>query len=361
MLEGLSSTGKTTNARFIHLQLQRHEICSKWIHEIAVPHPVLFFTEAGLTHEEYSLFLTEHPDAEAILADMAVFRESTVGIDLTELQWRYDDEDGQRVYQALLAYEVWNYPTEVYSKFALEKWQHFTSEALKHPEEVYIIDSAIYQYQIYSYLLRNRPFPELLSFVQKITEIVQPLNPCLIFLRREDTEATIDYLEKIRGTSYLEYIWQRDNDQPYYMGRPTGAEGYKEFLRDYAVIADMLCEAFPSHKMVLDITEENWTCLEDQMLSFLDISRIPDPVAYPQDGIYVNAEFGFIIRVEGMSITDPREQIRPLHLKSPNEFYVDWIPTVLCFEENSIVISGSQTGSRWTTTGLVFEKQTERT
>ena len=50
LLEGMPSTGKTTNARFIHIQLERNNINAKWIHEITNPHPLSFFDEAGLTH-----------------------------------------------------------------------------------------------------------------------------------------------------------------------------------------------------------------------------------------------------------------------------------------------------------------------
>jgi thymidylate kinase len=38
MVEGLPSTGKTTNARFIHIQLERNNLKAEWIHEVAMPH-----------------------------------------------------------------------------------------------------------------------------------------------------------------------------------------------------------------------------------------------------------------------------------------------------------------------------------
>ena len=63
MLEGLPSTGKTTNARFIHIQLERNRINAKWIHEVAMPHPVLFFDEVGFTHDEYERFMQVYPKA----------------------------------------------------------------------------------------------------------------------------------------------------------------------------------------------------------------------------------------------------------------------------------------------------------
>ena len=184
MLEGLPSTGKTTNARFIHIQLERNGINAKWIHEVAMPHPVLFFDEVGFTHEEYEKFIKAYLKAADILNKIAVFKESTVGIHLPEIDWNYKDEVGEEVYQALLKYDVWKFPLEVYKKFALDKWTHFAEKALKNRDEVHIIDSAIFQFQIFTFLFKNKPYVELQNFINQITEIIQPLNPCLIYLYR---------------------------------------------------------------------------------------------------------------------------------------------------------------------------------
>ena len=357
MLEGLPSTGKTTNARFIHIQLERNEINAKWIHEVAMPHPVLFFDEAGFTHDEYDKFIKKYPAAADILNNAAVFRESTVGIHLPEIEWHSIDEIGEEAYQALLKYDVWNFPLEKYKIFALEKWAQFAEKALKKRDEIYIIDSAIFQFQIFTFLFKNRPYEELQKFIGWIIDIILPLNPCLIYLYRDSAEATIDYLEKDRGASYLDYIWNRDKAQPYYIGKAPGAKSFKQFLRDYASMADMLFESFDANKLSLDISDGNWICHEDEMLSFLDINRIPNPDALPQDGVYANEALGYVIKVDGLSFIDPTGQTRKLHPKSQNEFYVDWLPTVLQFEDEKIIISGSQISERWTTTGMVYKKR----
>ena len=356
MVEGLPSTGKTTNARFIHIQLERNRINAEWIHEVAMPHPVLFFDEVGMTYGEYDRFIELYPESADILHHVAVFRNETVGIHLPEIQWNYKDEMNENVYQALLEYDVWNFPLDVYVKFALEKWERFTEKALSTWDKVFIMDSAIFQFQIFSFLFKNRPYEELQYFIKQIIEIIKPLKPCLIYLHRENTEATIDYLENDRGASYLEYIWNRDKDQPYYAGKMPGAESFRQFLRDYAGMAAKLFDSFPANKTSLDISDGNWTCRENEMLSFLGISRMPSPDAFPPNGVYTNETLGLVIRVDGLTITDPTEKTRKIFPKSHNEFYVDWLPTVLRFEDKKIVIAGSQICERWTTTGMIYEK-----
>ena len=85
MLEGMAGTGKTTNSYFLQIQLERNKNKLKWIHEVARPHLTSFFDEAVLTYEEYSDFLKKYPKTVDILNKIAVFRKSTIGIDLLDV------------------------------------------------------------------------------------------------------------------------------------------------------------------------------------------------------------------------------------------------------------------------------------
>jgi len=92
------------------------------------------------------------------------------------------------------------------------------------------------------------------------------------------------------------------------------------------------------------------------MLSFIKVDRIPNPEAVLQTGIYTNEELNFTITVDGLSMTDPTGQVRKLIPKSQNEFYIDWLPTILRFEDGKLIISGSQVCEHWTKTGLVYNR-----
>lgn len=355
LLEGMPSTGKTTNSRFIQIQLERQGIDTEWVHEVTVPHPVLFFDEVGFTHDEYRDFIKEHPAAAEILDKISAVRENTVSVDSNLIQWYYRDNFDQAAYQALSQFDTWKFPVQKYKLFALDKWRHFAGQVLNNEGKVYIVDSAVFQYQIFRFLFENRPNEELQDFVGQIEDIIEPLHPSLLFLHRENTEATIDYLEKDRGTSYLEYLYQRDKSQPYYRDKPDGVESFKQFLRDYSISVSLLFKSFAGNKLSLEISKGNWTDLEDEMLSFLNVRRTTNIDACAPNGIYKNAQLGYIIKVENLSIVDPKGARRKLTPKNQNEFYVDWLPVILHFENGGIVIAGSQIADRWSATGLRYD------
>ena len=121
ILEGLPATGKTTTSQFLQIQLERNGHNAEWVHEVADPHPTIFI-----------------PDGLAL--------------------------------------------DEQYKKIALENWADFTEKALRNPEEIHIVDSAVFQCHIFLFLLNNAPTTDLEHFIREIFSIVAPLKPCLFYL-----------------------------------------------------------------------------------------------------------------------------------------------------------------------------------
>jgi len=360
MLEGLPGTGKTTNSDFLRMQIERGGKQVKWIHEVSRPHPTSFFDEAVFTYGEYESFLKTYPKSAPILNNIAMFRKSTVGIDLLEVEWNHLNSIGEHIFQALREYDAWKFPLDKYKEIALEKWAHFVEKALNNKNDVYILDSAIFQFQIFGFLFKNEPYTCLENFVHKLFDIIEPLNPCLIYFYRENTEVTIDYLEKNRGTEYLEWIYERDKAQPYYQNHPKGAEGFKQFLRDYADFAKLLFDSLACKKILLEISKGEWPCYESKMLSFLGIENRSGRKFFPQNqnGVYRNEELNLEIIVDGLTITEPEGSNRKLTPKSENEFYVECLPIILRFEKSGhIVLTGQQILARWTTTGTVYKRK----
>lgn len=225
---GLPGTGKTANSDFIRMQLERNGEKVKWIHAVARPHPVLFFSEASLTRDEYDDFLKAYPHAAPVLNSIAVFRKTTVGIDLLKAEWNYGSVIGDSAFQALKKFDIRKFSPDKYAEPALEKWADFTKKALLDTDTVYILDSGIFQYQIFYFLLKGVADIRLERFVHRLVDIVRLLKPSLLYFFRDNPEAAIDSLEKDCGKGFLNSIWERDKQEPYYQDK------HKQFLRDYA-------------------------------------------------------------------------------------------------------------------------------
>lgn len=356
MMEGLPSTGKSTNSSIIFSKLEQNGYIVKWIHEIARPHPTLFFYEACLEQYEFEKVIRTYPHTVPILNKIKRNLDHFICIDLLEIEWNHLELFREDALNALKKYDAWNFSLKRFMKVALEKWKHFATTQLQKTNEVIILDSSIFQFQIYTFLLENAPFDMLSDFIQSLYKIIKPLEPTMVYLYRDNFENTIEYLIKDRGIDWLNGIWERDKHLPYYQGKPLGVEGYKLFLRDYENSARRLFNQSPFNKLSLEITGGKWDEYVDQLLSFLNISFSQTPkVSLPYQKFF-NSELNKVIEIYDDIFITPNGEQKRLSRKNNNEFYLNNIPVIIRLEEDQVVFTGEQLCERWTSTGTIFQR-----
>ena len=360
LLEGLPGTGKTTNSYKLFEQLVRNGQDVRWLHEVSQPHPVLSFSESCFTKKGYSLFTEQYPEAADMLNGIAEVRATTVGIDYLTAARRMPGQENTTWYQALLKYDVMDFPLERYEPASLEKWEAFVNAALRN-DTIYILDSGIFQYQIFTYLLNGADYPRLAGFVHRVMELLKPLHPALIYLYRKKTEDSIAYLEKQRGVKDLESIWERDKARPYYRNKRQDVTAFYDFLKDYAVCASGLFDESECKKNKIEITAQDWPLYETQMLRFLGVPRKEAPSYKAKDGTYVNEELPASFTIRNGILTDPEGTRRKLSPKSPTEFFIEGLPEILCFcGDESVTLCGQQIIPQWSETGRAYTRKKER-
>lgn len=358
LLEGLPGSGKSTNSRRIMSNIDQLGRRVKWVHEVARPHPTLFFNEANLTFEEYYTLINRFPDIQPILDSIKKVMYQTISLDLLELEWHYIGENNEEVLKALKEYDVWNFTLHKYMEVALEKWMFFVQDVKREEDLVVILDSSIFQYQIYSFLGKNAPYEMLEDFIQKLFHTISDLHPALIYFYRDNVENAISYLEEVRGVEFFESIWERDHHQAYYQSRPRGAEGYREFLRDYDKIAHMLFSITPFRKIGIEISNGKWNKYVYDILFFLGLDETNKDlyISYPT-GEYENKRLNLKLEVQENYFIDPSGKKKRLYPRRENEFYVEDLPIMLRFEyPNKMIVEGEQLIDRWTTFGTEFNK-----
>ncbi|MBR4462673.1 MAG: hypothetical protein IKS51_08855 [Erysipelotrichaceae bacterium] len=357
LIEGLPGTGKTTNSYKLYEQLSRNGRDVRWLHEVSQPHPTLFFSEVCLTKEEYCLFIEKYPEAAEMLNSIAEIRATTVGIDYLTVARKLLGQEQTAWYQELLQYDVMDFPLERYETVAYEKWEAFVKTAL-HDDTTYILDSSIFQYQIFTYLLNGAEYPRLTQLVHSIMNMLRPLHPALIYLYRENTEDSIAFIEKQRGIKDLESTWERDKDRPYYRNKQQDVTAFFDFLKDYADFASRLYDEADCSKLKIEITAQNWDLYETEMLRFLGITYQDASSCQAKDGRYVNDLIGVSFSIKGNILTDPEGVRRRLSPKSQTEFFIEGLPeTLLFFKEDSVRLCGQQIIPQWSETGTIYKRE----
>ncbi len=283
-----------------------------------------------------------------------------MGIDYLSAARRLPGQESAAWYQEILQYDVMDFPLERYEPTAYEKWEAFLKAALQ-DDMIYILDSSIFQYQIFTYLLNGADYQRLAGFVHSIMKMLRPLHPALIYLYRENTEDSIVFIEKQRGFKALESTWERDKERTYYRNKQQDVTAYFDFLKDYADYASRLFEESECEKLKIEITAQKWDLYETKMLRVLGIAHQEAPSCQAKDGTYVNALPGASFSIKDNILTDPEGVHRRLSAKTPTEFFIECLPETLCFfGDDTVKLCGQQIIPQWSETGTVYTRERDQ-
>jgi thymidylate kinase len=358
LLEGMAGSGKSTTSRFLSIQGERNGKHIRWYHEVARAHPVHDLFKARLTGAAYESFCKTFEHARDYVDRLHVMKDEYVWLDLLEIERKYRGLIGEDAFQALRTYDTWNFTPAEYREWALGAWQEFVDETLR-GDHIVLLDGSLFQWQIHGQAMDGVPKETIQNFVHQLMEIIAPLNPVLIYLYQKDADYAIERLRQIRGDRFAETIYQRDADRVYYQGTPPerGAAKFYQLLRELReMYGEMFAEA-PVRKLAIDNSQGEWGQYEQQMLDFLELTRVSDPVVSESvlrnlQGSYKNETLQMEIKayVENGALLMQRGSrwVRKLIPKRELTFYVPDLSVEITFEPDKLIVSGIPTTDAWT-------------
>lgn len=193
LVEGLPGTGKTTLSEQLFKQFKERGIQTELLLEENEKSPSNFFNIAGIPKMDYVNFSND--TSPIIETDNYVFVNSRHYTDKTAKQLqRYDIGDEFNKFISL----------HEYVHCTLEWWQSWGKNYTK--DSILILDSAFMQNPINEMIFRKAVDSEVKEYIQAISEIIKPLNPICIYLRRDNAETAIDFAKAVKGEHWAKGI-----------------------------------------------------------------------------------------------------------------------------------------------------------
>lgn len=158
---------------------------------------------------------------------------------------------------------------DFYNK-TLELWEEFVKKQTK-SNKIAIIESTFFQNTIRILFSNLYTFEELSSYMLKVSEIIETLEPVLVYLHKEDIEASIREIWDIRGEDFKNYCIEYDGITLY--AKKNKLEGdYKtiELWNSYQKITDKLYSQFEFKKILIESDNRNWEINHNKIYDFLD-------------------------------------------------------------------------------------------
>jgi thymidylate kinase len=297
LLEGISGSGKSSLAQFIAHTLTRQGIACRWWYEEEKEHPLYVF------HDSASL-------------------QDTVDA--------LSDDRYRQVIEA-----------------ALEQWKVFV-QTCSSSEKVVILDGCLFGYLTWSLFPLDISRDEIQAYLSQVEQIIQPLQPCLIYLYQQDIAYSLERICERRGNETRAWLMTQATRSAYGIRRGfQGFAGMVTYWQDFRDFVEPVFAQFDAAKLAIENSAGDWQRYEQSVLAFIGVPAsekrsIAPALLEPFAGTYccedeqgqhvcqILLEDGHLM-VEGMPEVWPRTRLLPL---SHHSFAVVSLPFQIAFEED---------------------------
>ena len=259
LVEGIPGVGKTTTAKKIKECLDKKNIKSKLYLEGDLEHPADYESVAYLDEEVFNNIINEHSINEEIISEY-VFRESTncfVNYGMMRSNKVYIEDE--YFYKQLMANDVYALPYEKYVEIITNKWQKFVRVTVNE-DCVYIFECCFLQNPLTTLMAKHNMSKSFIKkHIKKISEIVKPLNPIIIFLDTKDIRHNFNHVIKERSIEWYNFVEDYVTNQAY--GKEHSLNGYDGLLTFYRNLKGIALESYEVLdfvKIKLENSKDKW-------------------------------------------------------------------------------------------------------
>ncbi|MDF1538525.1 MAG: hypothetical protein P1Q69_06450 [Candidatus Thorarchaeota archaeon] len=216
LIDGIPGSGKATTANFIHRQLQRAGIDSRWFHELEDSNP---------------LFNSEY------------------------IQTRTIDD------------------AEEYIQKTLERWKKLVKE-IQETGSLYIIEGYLSQSTVGCMFDNNIERSIIQDYASNVPDIISELHPLVIYFSPQDVRKNFLNLRNVRDKEWIESRGKSLSKSKYAVAQGLeGFEGWVSMLTERANLSDDILRSCDFPTIVIDATAGNWDEYYGRIAEFLGFER----------------------------------------------------------------------------------------
>jgi len=221
IIDGLSGSGKTTTAEWLTLQFQQRELKTWYLPEYDTAHPL----------------------------------------------WWYRYWDGNDY----LTPDFDNIPIETFLEQSLSKWRGFV-DSMHTADQIMLAESVFFQDAVAMFLMGGAAPIRLMEYAREVQQIVQALDPVLIYFRQNDVPGALQRICAIRGPEFENELVTNMESFPYLKLRNlNGLDGVAVLWQEIHKLTDTIFEEYNIRKLAIEVSEGNWLNHHRRILDFLEL------------------------------------------------------------------------------------------
>lgn len=272
IVEGIPGSGKTTTAEFIKKLLDKRGIDNELYSEGNLEHPADFEAVACLSKAEYEMLLIKHERFKPILENSVIKKDNNVFIHYGKIKNEKSNELPEELYNEIVNFDVCDgLSLERYHELTLKRWNEFAERASKE-DKVYIFECCFIQNPLVVMMARHCADNEyIMRHVLQIEDIINKLNPKLIYYYQESVRETIKRVAEVRDKSWINFVIGYICNQAYgKRNNLNGFDGTVKFFEDRRKVELGLLNRLTIDKLILDNSGYNWESCYNEIKGFLE-------------------------------------------------------------------------------------------
>jgi hypothetical protein len=226
LIEGLPGSGKSTTAELTNDILKEWNVDTNLYLEGNNEHPADYEGGSYFSKAEFAQLLKQYNEVQAILVKYAI--ERCDGFVLPQYNLKKDLDETMvpdSFWNHIWSHDIYELPLEKNIELITDKWKRFAEQAMT-GDQTYIFECCFIQNPVTIGMIKYGASQEVvMNYVMQLAEIIEPLNPVLIYVDQQDLshsfKKAVQERPKEWSTGFMDYY----NNQGY--GKTHSAQGIK--------------------------------------------------------------------------------------------------------------------------------------
>lgn len=271
LLEGIPGSGKSTAGEYLECFLKKAGFPVRFWREGDFDNPADFEGVACLNTTQYRNLVLRHLDVVELLEGQLTVRGGDHFLKYRKLQQLYPERISLKLVTELSGFDVYDgLPMDDYGRLALQRWKEFARSA-ELSEEITILECCFLQNPLTVMFARHNADPQYVrEHVMKLSGILEPLNPLLIYLQPCDVRAALQHVRSERPREWADFVTWYLTGQAY--GKAHHLYGYEGVIQFYEMRQKFEMELLRDlslRSLVAEHTEKEWEYCYRQVMAFV--------------------------------------------------------------------------------------------
>ncbi len=270
IVEGLPGTGKSTISELAHKTLKEKQIETDLFSEGNLDHPADYDGVACFNIEQYEEFLKNNEENLDFINSITVKKRDNFFISYAKQKKELGDKFSNELLTYIYEYDIYELPLEVHEELLLNRWKEFVEQTTKE-DKVYVFECCFIQNPVTVSMIReNRSKDFTINYIEKLANIIKPLNPVLIYLDQNDIDSSFKRIAEERPEGWLNGFINYYTQQGY--GKEnnlSGIDGTIEVLKARKMLEMEIFNLLDIEKKIIDNSNYDYKKSKNELSNIL--------------------------------------------------------------------------------------------